>query len=174
MLSKFVSGLTGAGATMRTVINVKSGGKTPLSGMVHAGLLAAVLLGAGALTERIPQAVLAGILIKVGIDIIDWSFLKRAHKVSLKAAGLMYGVLFLTVFVNLITAVAAGAFVANLLTVKKLTDEQKQHVQAITTSADESLSDEERLLLKSVQGRVLLFRLAGYRLCSRQPESLML
>lgn len=146
---------------MRTVINVKSGGKTPLSGMVHASLLTAVLLGAGPLTAKIPEAVLAGILIKVGIDIIDWSFLKRAHKVSLKAAGLMYGVLLLTVFVDLITAVAAGAFVANLLTVKKLTDEQRQHVQAITTPSDESLSDEERQLLKSIQGRVLLFRLTG-------------
>ena len=161
MLSGFVGGLPGAGATMRTVINVKSGGKTPLSGMVHASLLAAVLLGAGPLTERIPQAVLAGIMIKVGIDIIDWSLLKRAHKVSWKAAGLMYGVLILTVYVDLITAVAAGAFVANLLTVKKLTDEQRQHVQAITTSTDESLSEEERQLLRSVQGRVLLFRLTG-------------
>ena len=161
MLSGFVGGLPGAGATMRTVINVKSGGKTPLSGMVHASLLTAVLLGAGPLTAKIQEAVLAGILIKVGIDIIDWSFLKRAHKVSLKAAGLMYGVLLLTVFVDLITAVAAGAFVANLLTVKKLTDEQRQHVQAITTPTDESLSDEERQLLKSIQGRVLLFRLTG-------------
>ncbi|MEM6598864.1 MAG: SulP family inorganic anion transporter [Cyanobacteria bacterium P01_D01_bin.36] len=161
ILSGFVGGLPGAGATMRTVINVKSGGETPLSGMVHACLLAAVLLGAGPLTEQIPKAVLAGILIKVGIDIIDWSFLRRAHKVSLKAAGLMYGVLFLTVFVDLITAVAAGAFVANLLTVKKMTDEQRQHVQAITTPTDESLSDEERQLLQSIQGRVLLFRLTG-------------
>ncbi|MEL7334411.1 MAG: SulP family inorganic anion transporter, partial [Cyanobacteria bacterium J06560_2] len=130
LISGLIGGLPGAGATMRTVINVKSGGKTPLSGMVHACLLGAVLLGAGPLTAKIPLAVLAGILIKVGLDIIDWSFLLRAHKVSLKAAGLMYGVLLLTVFVDLITAVAAGAFVANLLTVKKLTDEQRAHVHA--------------------------------------------
>ncbi|MEL7523891.1 MAG: SulP family inorganic anion transporter, partial [Cyanobacteria bacterium J06553_1] len=151
----------GAGATMRTVINVKSGGKTPLSGIVHALLLLTVMLGAGPITEQIPLAVLAGILIKVGIDIIDWSFLKRAHKVSLKAAGLMYGVLLLTVFVDLITAVAAGAFVANLLTIKSLTDEQREHVQAIVSPADESLSTEEKELLRAVQGRVLLFRLSG-------------
>ncbi|MEL7069048.1 MAG: SulP family inorganic anion transporter [Cyanobacteria bacterium J06581_3] len=161
MVSGLIGGLPGAGATMRTVINVKSGGKTPISGMVHACLLAAVVLGAGPLVAQIPKAVLAGILIKVGIDIIDWSFLKRAHKVSLKAAGLMYGVLLLTVFVDLITAVAAGVFVANLLTVKKLTDEQLQHVQAITAPTDESLNDEEKRLLAGMQGRVLLFRLSG-------------
>ncbi|MEO1447502.1 MAG: SulP family inorganic anion transporter, partial [Cyanobacteria bacterium J06635_11] len=161
MVSGLLGGLPGAGATMRTVINVKSGGKTPLSGIVHALLLLAVMLGAGPITEQIPLAVLAGILIKVGIDIIDWSFLKRAHKVSLKAAGLMYGVLLLTVFVDLITAVAAGAFVANLLTIKSLTDEQREHVQAIVSPADESLSTEEKELLRAVQGRVLLFRLSG-------------
>ncbi|MEO1394985.1 MAG: SulP family inorganic anion transporter [Cyanobacteria bacterium J06634_5] len=161
MVSGLLGGLPGAGATMRTVINVKSGGKTPLSGIVHALLLLTVMLGAGPITEQIPLAVLAGILIKVGIDIIDWSFLKRAHKVSLKAAGLMYGVLVLTVFVDLITAVAAGAFVANLLTIKSLTDEQREHVQAIVSPADESLSTEEKELLRAVQGRVLLFRLSG-------------
>lgn len=161
MASGLIGGLPGAGATMRTVINVKSGGKTPLSGIVHALLLLTVVLGAGPMTEKIPLAVLAGILTKVGIDIIDWSFLKRAHRVSWKATGLMYGVMLLTVFVDLITAVAAGAFVANLLTMKSLTDEQKQHVQAIVSPTDENLSEEERGLLRAVQGRVLLFRLSG-------------
>lgn len=161
MISGFIGGLPGAGATMRTVINVKSGGQTPISGMVHASLLLAVLLGAGPLTAQIPLAVLAGILIKVGIDIIDWSFIRRAHRVSLKAAGLMYGVLLLTVFVDLITAVAAGAFVANLLTVKKLTDEQRQNVKAIVEPTDEALSEEEKRLLAAIQGRALLFRLSG-------------
>lgn len=161
MASGLIGGLPGAGATMRTVINVKSGGKTPLSGIVHAMLLLTVMLGAGPITEKIPLAVLAGILIKVGIDIVDWSFLKRAHKVSLKAAGLMYGVLLLTVFVDLITAVAAGAFVANLLTIKSLTDEQKLHVQTIVSPTDESLNNEERTLLSAMEGRLLLFRLSG-------------
>ncbi len=161
MVSGLFGGLPGAGATMRTVINVKSGGQTPLSGMIHALLLTAVLLGAGPLTEKIPVAVLSGILIKVGLDIIDWSFLKRAHRVSWEAAGVMYGVLFLTVFVDLITAVAAGAFVANLLAVKKLTDEQNRHVQAIISPTDDTLTEEEQNSLAAVAGRVLLFRLSG-------------
>ncbi|NEP10079.1 MAG: SulP family inorganic anion transporter [Symploca sp. SIO2C1] len=155
-------GLPGAGATMRTVVNVRAGGKTPLSGVVHGLILLVIVLGAGSLTESIPHAILAGILIKVGIDIIDWSFLKRAHRISLKAAGIMYGVLLLTVFVDLITAVAVGVFVANLLTVQKLTEWQAGEIQATTTPSDDMpLSHEEKQLLLQAHGRILLFRLGG-------------
>ena len=72
-----VSGLPAAGATMRTVINIQSGGQTPISGMAHSLVLLLVLLGAGPLAATIPTALLAGILIKVGLDIIDWGFLLR-------------------------------------------------------------------------------------------------
>ena len=155
-------GLPGAGATMRTVINVQSGGKTNLSGMVHALVLAVIVLRAGALTEPIPHAVLAGILIKVGIDIIDWGFLKRAHHLSTKGAGLMYLVLVLTVFVDLITAVAVGVFLANLLTVQTLTDIQVQDMRAVTHGDNENwLTPEERALLKAAKGRILMFHLSG-------------
>lgn len=155
-------GLPGAGATMRTVINVKSGGKTPLSGMIHATMLTAIVLGAGSLTEPIPLAVLAGILIKVGIDIIDWGFLKRAHRISIKGAGVMYAVLLLTVFVDLVTAVAVGVFVANLLTIESLTDLQVQNMRVVTQGDEEDwLTAEERSLLKAAKGRVLMFRLSG-------------
>ncbi len=162
MISGLFGGLPGAGATMRTVVNVHAGGKTPLSGIVHALILLIILLGAGKLTENIPQAILAGILIKVGIDIIDWSFLKRAHRVSPKAAGIMYGVMFLTVFVDLITAVAVGVFVANLLTVKRLSELQIREVKALTAPSDEMpLSQEEKQLLSQAHGRILLFHLSG-------------
>lgn len=155
-------GLPGAGATMRTVINVQSGGKTPISGMTHALVLAVIVLGAGSLTEPIPHAVLAGILIKVGIDIIDWGFLKRAHRLSTKGAGLMYLVMGLTVFVDLVTAVAVGVFLANLLTIKSLTDLQIKEVKAVTYGDDEDwLSPEERSLLKAAKGHILMFRLSG-------------
>ena len=165
LIAGLCGGLPGAGATMRTVINVKSGGKTPISGMIHALVLLIIVLRAGELTSNIPQAVLAGILIKVGIDIIDWSFLKRAHKISLKATGLMYMVLFLTVFVDLITAVAAGVFFANLLTIKSLSDIQSGHVRAIVNPDDDDddadLSMSEKHLLKQAEGKILLFNLSG-------------
>lgn len=162
LISGLFGGLPGAGATMRTVVNVYAGGKTALSGIIHALVLLIIVLWAGGLTESIPHTVLAGILIKVGIDIIDWSFLKRAHRISLKATGLMYTVLLLTVFVDLITAVAVGVFVANLLTVKRLSEIQSDKMKVITTPSDEmSLSYEEKLLLKQAGGRIMLFRLGG-------------
>ncbi|MEB3210146.1 MAG: SulP family inorganic anion transporter [Leptolyngbyaceae bacterium] len=162
MISGLCGGLPGAGATMRTVVNVKAGGRTPLSGIVHALMLLLIVFGAGELTEPIPHAVLAGILIKVGIDIIDWSFLKRAHRVSLKAAGVMYGVVLLTVFVDLVTAVGVGVFVANMLTIKRLTDFQIESIKAISDgSNDRILNDEERYLLNYSKGKILLFHLSG-------------
>ena len=162
LIAGLFGGLPGAGATMRTVVNVNAGGKTPLSGIIHGVILLIIVLGGGSLTAKIPNAVLAGILIKVGIDIIDWSFLKRAHRLSIKAAALMYAVLFLTAFVDLIIAVAVGVFVANLLTVKSLSDLQIDKVKAITDPSDETqLSHEEKQLLKSAGGLILLFRLGG-------------
>ncbi len=162
LISGMLWGLPGAGATMRTVIYVQSGGRRPLSAMTDATVLTIVVLGAGALTEPIPRAVLAGILIKVGIDIIDWGFLKRAHRLSTKGAGLMYLVLGLTVFVDLITAVAVGVFVANLLTIKSLTDLQVENMRAVTQGDNENwLTPEERSLLKAAKGRILMFRLSG-------------
>ena len=162
LISGLFGGLPGAGATMRTVINVKSGGKTPISGMVHALVLLVIVLKAGELTSNIPHAVLAGILIKVGIDIIDWSFIKRAHQISLKATGLMYMVMFLTVFVDLITAVAVGVFFANLLTVKNLSDIQSKKIRAITNPDDEmDLNIAERHILKRAKGKIILFNLTG-------------
>jgi len=160
------SGLPGAGATMRTVINVKSGGSTPLSGMVHSIVLLLVLLGAGPLAEKIPEALLAGILIKVGLDIIDWGFLLRAHKLSLKTATVMYGVLLMTVFWDLISAVLVGVFVANMLTIDSITQTQLEGMEEDNPiqARDEdlqSLPNDEQSLLDSCSGEVMLFRLKG-------------
>ncbi|MCL2933822.1 MAG: SulP family inorganic anion transporter [Trichodesmium sp. MAG_R03] len=162
IMSGLFGGLPGAGATMRTVVNVHAGGRTALSGIFHSVILLITLLWAGKLTEVIPQTILAGILLKVGIDIIDWGFLKRAHKLSLKAAGIMYSVLLLTVFVDLVTAVAVGVFMANLLTVKRLSDLQLDEVKAIVEPHNEApLSDEEKQLLEKAKGRLLLLHLVG-------------
>ncbi len=160
------SGLPGAGATMRTVINVKSGGSTPLSGMVHSIVLLIVLIGAGPLAEKIPTALLAGILIKVGLDIIDWGFLLRAHKLSLKTASVMYGVLLMTVFWDLIWAVLVGVFVANMLTIDSITQTQLEGMEADNPLEDSKkqdlpLPEDEQKLLESCSGEVMLFRLKG-------------
>ncbi|OKH36446.1 sodium-independent anion transporter [[Phormidium ambiguum] IAM M-71] len=162
LLSGIFGGLPGAGATMGTVVNIQAGGKTVLSGMFHAVVLLVLVLGASGLTQFIPQAVLAGILVKVGIDIVDWNFLKRAHKLSWKAAAIMYGVLFLTVFVDLIVAVGVGVFIANILTIQRLSDIQSDEVKAITHADDETpLSYEEKLLFQEARGKILLLHLGG-------------
>ena len=161
------SGLPGAGATMRTVINVKSGGQTPISGMVHSLVLLIVLVGAGPLAEKIPTALLAGILIKVGLDIIDWGFLRRAHKLSLKTAAVMYGVLLMTVFWDLIWAVLVGVFIANMLTIDSITETQLEGMDADNPLDKENiqaknlLPAEEKDLLDKCSGEVMLFRLKG-------------
>lgn len=162
LLSGIFGGLPGAGATMGTVVNIQAGGKTVLSGMFHAVVLLIIVFGASGLTQFIPQAVLAGILVKVGIDIVDWNFLKRAHKLSFKAAAIMYGVLLLTVFVDLIVAVGVGVFIANILTIQRLSDIQSDEVKAITHADDETpLSNEEKLLFKEAAGKILLLHLGG-------------
>ena len=163
------TGLPGAGATMRTVINVKSGGSTPISGMVHSVVLLFVLVGAGPLAAQIPTALLAGILIKVGLDIIDWGFLLRAHKLSLKTASVMYGVLFMTVFWDLIWAVLVGVFIANMLTIDSITETQLEGMEADNpfdstsnnNAANAQLPSDEKALLDRCAGEVMLFRLKG-------------
>jgi SulP family sulfate permease len=161
-LSGLCGGLPGAGATMRTVVNVQAGGTTPLSGMIHALVLLLVVMWAGPLTAQIPHAVLAGILLKVGFDILDWGFIQRAPRISKKGTGVMYLVLFLTVFVDLITAVLVGAFVANMLTIKRLTDVQSDRIQAVTDPHQgQNLTPAEEALLNDAQGEILLFQLGG-------------
>jgi len=160
------TGLPGAGATMRTVINVKSGGSTPISGMVHSVVLLIVLVGAGPLAEQIPNALLAGILIKVGLDIIDWGFLKRAHKLSLKTSAVMYGVLVMTVFWDLIWAVLVGVFIANMLTIDSITETQLEGMDednplSKDDQAKNALPADEKALLDRCSGEVMLFRLKG-------------
>ena len=165
-IANFVSGLCGglpgAGATMGTVVNIQTGARSALSGITRALILLVVVLWAAGLTQNIPMAVLAGIALKVGVDILDWSFLKRSHKVSLKGSLIMYGVLFLTVFVDLIVAVGVGVFIANILTIERLSKLQAQEVKTITDADDEiALTEEERRLLDRADGRVLLFYLSG-------------
>jgi SulP family sulfate permease len=163
MISGLFGALPGAGATMGTVTNIQVGARSPISGMVRALVLALVVLVAGGLTEPIPMAVLAGIAVYVGLNILDWSFIQRAHKVSLQGMAIMYGVMFLTVFVDLIAAVGLGVFISNIIVIEKLSREQARKVKAIS-DADENdvpLTDNERLILDKAKGKVLFFYLSG-------------
>lgn len=162
LASGLFGGMPGAGATMGTVANIQTGARSALSGLTRVALLIAVVLGAGELTEVIPLAVLAGIAVKVGFDIIDWDFLRRAHRVSLRGAFIMYGVILLTVFVDLITAVGVGIFVANVITIDRLSKLQAKDIKSITGGEDSAdLSPTEATLFDRVRGQVLVLQLNG-------------
>lgn len=162
LITGLLGGVAGSGATTATVVSVQAGGRTILAGVVRAFVLLIIVMGAAPLTNVIPLAVLAGIVLKVGIDIIDWTFLKRVHTISWKAAGIVYSVIALTVFVDLMIAVAVGVFIANILTIDRLSQVQTGAVQAITDADDQIiLTEAERQILDSASGRLLLFHLNG-------------
>ena len=163
IMSGLFGGLPGAGATMGTVVSIQAGARTAVSGLVRAGILMIVILWAADLTSVIPLAVLAGIALKVGIDIIDWGFLKRAHLISGKGALITYGVILLTVFVDLIAAVGIGLFVANIMTITKLSELQENDVKAVTDpdKTDLELSSREKEILREAKGKILLLYLRG-------------
>ncbi|KHT46463.1 SulP family inorganic anion transporter [Vibrio sinaloensis] len=163
MISGLFGALPGAGATMGTVTNIQVGARSPLSGVIRALMLALVVLVAGGLTEPIPMAVLAGIAVYVGFNILDWSFIQRAHRVSFAGMAIMYGVMLLTVFVDLIVAVGLGVFISNIIIIERLSREQARQVKAISDADEDDvpLSDSERGLLDMANGKVLFFYLSG-------------
>ena len=152
-----LGGIPGAGATMRTVINVRSGGSTRISGAVHSVLLLAVVLILGPVASQIPQAVLAGILVKVGWDILDLKFVTQARRGPRWDLILMVLVLGLTVFVDLITAVAVGVVLASLSFVKQLADQQLGDLDATKRVNNYA----ERELLDQADGAVSIFEFGG-------------
>jgi sulfate permease, SulP family len=162
IVSGLCGGLPGAGSTMGTVVNIQSGATSAVSGLTRALVLLIVVLGAAKLTQPIPMAVLAGIALKVGIDILDWRFLKRSHKISARGSMIMYGVLLLTVFVDLIVAVGVGVFIANILTIARLSEMQSLDVKLISSNDDDvRLNVEQKELLDKGEGHILLFCLSG-------------
>ena len=119
MIAGFIGGIPGAGATLGTVVNIRAGGRTQISGTLRALILLALVLGLGRYVEAIPHAVLAGILMKVGWDIIDWRFLTRIHRVQPEHLLVMVITLGLTVFLDLITAVAIGLIAAGMASARQ-------------------------------------------------------
>ena len=146
MGAAIIGGIPGAGATMRTVVNINSGGKTRLSGVIHGLALLIVLLGAGTYARLIPLPVLAGILITVGIGIIDYKGIKHIPSVPKADSFVMLVVLTMTVFVDLLQAVAVGMVMASILFMKKMSDvvELKSSVGSVDSfDREEAWSDEQ-------------------------------
>ena len=152
------SSIPGAGATMRTMVNIKTGGVTRLSGMIAGLLLLSIVLVFSGLAAKIPHAVLAGILVKVGYDIIDVAYIKRSHKGPRWDLLLMAVVLLLTVFWNLIFAVLIGVFLGALAYVKNIADQQ---LESFGEDVVTPLSSEEERILKDSKGNIQLFEFDG-------------
>lgn len=163
MLVGLFAGLPGAGATMRTVVNIKSGGRNRLSGIVHGIFLLAVLLGLGKLVKFVPLSVLAGILITVGIGIIDVKGFKDLLKIPRADAVVLLTVLFLTVFVDLLIAVGIGMIIACVLFMKRASDlvEGGYHSDQMTAFDKEIPWEDEKVLTDEVRSKIYIQRLNG-------------
>ena len=156
-------GLAGAGATMRTVVNVKSGGRTQISGMIHAVLLLAILLGLGSLVKYVPLSVPAGILITVGWGIIDFRGFKDILRIPKSDAFVMMVVFLMTVFVDLLTAVGIGMVIACVLFMKRAGDlvENSYSAKALDTFDKESPWEDEKDIPEEIRNRIYIERLDG-------------
>ena len=156
-------GISGAGATMRTVVNVKSGGRTQISGMVHSLMLLAVLLGLGSLVRYVPLSVLAGILITVGWGIIDFKGFKDLLRIPRADAVVLIIVFLLTVFVDLLTAVGIGMVIACVLFMKRASDlvEGGYSTAEMTNFDKESPWQDEGGMPDKVKHKIYIQRLNG-------------
>jgi SulP family sulfate permease len=161
--TSLIGGLPGAGATMRTVINIKAGGKTRMSGMTHSIILLLVLMGAGKYAAIIPLSVLAGILITVGISIIDYKGLKHLLDVPRTDAFILLIVIFLTVFVDLLQAVGVGMVLATIFYMKKSAEinEQASRAGLLTDFSEEIYWADDNLLPASIREQVYIKHIDG-------------
>lgn len=163
VISGLFCGIAGAGATMRTVVNVKSGGRTQLSGMFHSVLLIAILLGLGSLVKYVPLSVLAGILITVGWGIIDFKGFKDLLKIPRSDAFVLIIVFLMTVFVDLLTAVGIGMVIACVLFMKRASDlvEGSYSSSEISAFDKESPWHDEGGIPEEIKHHIYIQRLNG-------------
>jgi len=161
MVAGLIGGVPGAGATMGTVINIRAGGKTQVSGVLRALVVLALLLGLGRYVEPIPHAVLAGILMKVGWDIVDWRMLARLHRIRREHLFVMLITLGLTVFVDLVTAVAIGLIAAGMAHARQLERLELDSVVSVPLLDLAFLSESARIGSDPFSARVGLVALRG-------------
>jgi len=166
MAAGIIGGIPGAGATMRTAVNIHAGGVSKLSGIIHGLVLLIILLGAGTYAAMIPLPVLAGILITVGISIIDYKGLKHTFSVPRADAVVMYVVLLMTVMVDLLQAVAVGITMAALLFMKQMGDISNEKADGISVlelmkNANNNNNDEGIVLDERLREQVYIQRFDG-------------
>ena len=184
-IASIFGGIPGAGATIRTVVNINSGGKTKLSGMVAGIMLLIILLFIGPIASKIPAAVLAGILITVGIGVMDYKGLKAIPalpkdakigpiKVSSEVI-IMLVVLILSTFWNLVYAVGIGLVIASLMFMKKIGDltAERSDVKSLKEEAwsdekDFPVSLKEEVFIKHIKGPLFFGSTSDFQALAKQ------
>jgi len=162
LVAGFAGGIAGAGATIRTLSNIQAGGRTALSGVLHAIALLAIALGLAPLLTQVPYAALAGLLIKVGIDVIDWRFIRRLHRAPRIDFILMLVVLLLTVLVDVVTAVGVGIVLASLALVKEMAEVQAEAMRELDDPQEERLFDAATsALFQKHRDKLMFLHLSG-------------
>jgi len=158
-IAAIFGGIPGAGATIRTVVNIKAGGKTRLSGMIAGVMLLIVLLALGPIASQIPAAVLAGILITVGIGVMDYKGLKAIPSMPRPEVVIMFVVLILASVWNLVYAVGIGLVIASLMFMKKIGDitSERSHVRPLKDKGLADIMDlpkvlKDRTVVKQIRG----------------------
>ena len=161
-VAAFFGGIPGAGATIRTVVNINAGGKTRLSGIIAGLLLLVILLSLGPIASQIPAAVLAGILVTVGIGVMDYKGLKAIRTMQKSEVFVMLLVLVLSVFWDLVSAVGLGLILAALIFMKKIGDvtASQASIETLDHPNNEFWAD-EKTHLKAMKGHVFVKHLNG-------------
>ena len=153
-------GIPGAGATIRTVVNIKSGGKTRLSGMIAGLLLLFILLAVGPVASQIPAAVLAGILITVGIGVMDYKGLKAIPYTPRQEVVILLVVLILSSIWNLVYAVGIGLIIASLIFMKKIGDLTSKSFHILPLVKEKAWAEEVQIP-KKLKEEVFVKQLEG-------------
>lgn len=169
VVAAMFGGIPGAGATKGTVVAINAGAKTRLSGIMHGLFQLAVLLGAGAFASYIPLSVLAGLLISVGVAIIDYKGIMHLKHVPRADAIVMIVVLVWTVFGNLIHAVAAGVVLASVLFMKQAGDLAESETSITKLDPEEpwddegEITDDPNIYIKHLYGPLFFGFTSGFR-----------
>ena len=175
-IAAIFGGLPGAGATIRTVVNINAGGKTRLSGMLAGTFLLMVLLALGPVASKIPAAVLAGILITVGFGVMDYKGLKAIPYIPKAEVAIMIVVLLLSTFWNLVYAVGLGLVIASLVFMKKMGDVTADMSDVKSLKEEKAWDDEknfpedlkEKVFIKHIKGPLFFGSTSHFQILSKQ------
>jgi SulP family sulfate permease len=184
-IASIFGGIPGAGATIRTVVNINAGGRTKLSGMIAGVMLLVIMLALGPIASKIPAAVLAGILITVGIGVMDYKGLKAIPSLPrdikfgpLKLSSevlIMLVVLVLSTFWDLIYAVGIGLIIASLMFMKKIGDltAERSDVKSLKEEAWEDEASfpsalKEEVFIKHLKGPLFFGSTSDFQALTEQ------